>query len=163
MSWVLDYSESELAARLVLLSIANHADAEGLNAYPGQVQIAKEAHVSVRTVRRVTDELVAMRELCVLIHQGVEGLGGRTNYYVMSAFRAHLGVRSDCPHLGGKCGHPDLEVRTSATEVRTPVAAEPSLEPSNLNRGVADSDLVPLSRADHVAMLQRARADLRGE
>ena len=131
MTWVFDHSESTLAARLVLLSIANHADKEGLNAYPGQKLIAEEAHVSVRTVRRCVDELVEMGELAVRHHAGAHGRGGRTNYYEMVAYRRWLG-RED------NMSSPPIEGRTSCprsadilTEVRTPVADEPSVEPSD--------------------------------
>ena len=130
MSWVFDHSKSTLAARLVLLSIANHASATGIDAYPGQKAIADEAHVSVATVRRCVEQLVEMGELAVYPHEGMQGRGGRTNYYEMPAFMASIGVRSDRAHLHTQVRSSCSEVRSSCSEVRSPVSAEPSLEPS---------------------------------
>ena len=70
MSWVLDHSKSRLAARLVLLSIANHADAYGYNAWPFIPKIAREAHVSERQAQRAILELAGMGELLVCLRGG---------------------------------------------------------------------------------------------
>lgn len=153
MSWVLDHSESTLAARLVLLSIANHADSEGRNAFPSQATIGREARVSERTVRRCVDELVAIGELAVKHHRGMFGRGGRTNYYEMPAFQATLGSADNLTGVSRKGGHPDRKGRTSTTEGRTYVAAEPSLEPS-------DEPGAPL---DMKSMLDQARRALHPE
>ncbi|MFZ1008364.1 MAG: helix-turn-helix domain-containing protein, partial [Candidatus Sulfotelmatobacter sp.] len=51
MVWVIEFSESELGARLVLLSIANHAKADGTAAWPSVPTIAHEAKLSERAVR----------------------------------------------------------------------------------------------------------------
>jgi hypothetical protein len=48
MTWVLEYSSAELGARLALLSIANHADRQGHNAYPSYATIGIEARMSRR-------------------------------------------------------------------------------------------------------------------
>jgi hypothetical protein len=63
IAWVLEHSESELADRLVLLAVANHADAQGRNAWPSAEQIAKEARVHRATVFRSLTRLVEMGEL----------------------------------------------------------------------------------------------------
>lgn len=90
MSWVLDHSESELAARLVLLAIANHCDSVGRNAWPSQEKIADEAHVSVRTVKRCVVALSEMGELTVGNRQGAAVGRARTNYYELPLFIASL-------------------------------------------------------------------------
>lgn len=161
MSWVFDHSQSKLAARLVMLSIANHTDAYGCNAWPSQKKIAEEAGVSVATVRRVVDDLVEMGELAVGVHKGQQGLGGRTNYYEMPAFRSALNLSgSETP----KRAHGGAEVRSSGEKVRSPVSAEPSLEPSVLEPRAADEveEEDPVDPTTARAKIERARRDLRG-
>ena len=63
MSWVLDHSQAELGPRLVLLSIANHANKLGRNAFPNIDTIAEEARVDRATVYRAIAKLVALGEL----------------------------------------------------------------------------------------------------
>jgi hypothetical protein len=77
LSWVFDHSKSRLAARHVLLSIANHARADGTGAWPSIPRIARESGLSCREVYRSIDELVALGELSV-----IRGGGRRhTNLY----------------------------------------------------------------------------------
>lgn len=49
---VLEHSKAQGFTRLVLLAIANHADAYGMNAYPSIGKIAQEARVHRATVYR---------------------------------------------------------------------------------------------------------------
>ncbi len=63
MSWVLQHSRSEGRARLVALSIANHASRLGLNSWPAQETIASEANMSLRRVRDGIRALVRIGEL----------------------------------------------------------------------------------------------------
>jgi hypothetical protein len=75
MGWVLEWSASTLADRLVFLAIANHADARGMNAWPSIDKIAEEARVHRTTVFRAIDALEASGELTVLRRPG------RSSYY----------------------------------------------------------------------------------
>jgi hypothetical protein len=77
MSWVLDHSKSRLAARLVLLSIANHSNEHGENAWPHISTIAREAHVSERQAQRAIQELIGKQELFVWLEAGPR----RSNVY----------------------------------------------------------------------------------
>jgi hypothetical protein len=77
LSWVLDKSKSRLAARLVLLSIANHADQDGANTWPSLPTIAREAHVSVRQAQRAILDLCCIGELLVCLQGGP----GKSNVY----------------------------------------------------------------------------------
>jgi len=77
MSWVLESSKSRLAARLVLLAIANHANQNGEQAWPSVPTLAREAHISVRQAQRAVLDLVALGE--VVIHMGAGP--GKTNVY----------------------------------------------------------------------------------
>lgn len=63
MSWVFEHSEARLAARLVLLAIANHADADGRNAWASVRRLAEEAHVSERQARYGLRQLEAAGEI----------------------------------------------------------------------------------------------------
>lgn len=65
MSWVLNESEATLGSRLVLLSIANHADAKGMNSWPAIPTIAQEARVSERQAQRCIKTLEDLGELKV--------------------------------------------------------------------------------------------------
>lgn len=73
MSWVLNESSSTLGSRLVLLSIANHADAKGMNSWPSIPTIACESHVSERQVQRCLRELERIGELQIDRGEGYKG------------------------------------------------------------------------------------------
>lgn len=68
ISLVLEHSMSEGAARLVLISIANH-DGEG-GSWPSIATIAKEARKSESTVRRAIKDLEELGELVVHRNDG---------------------------------------------------------------------------------------------
>lgn len=57
ISWVLRHSEAQYGARLVLIVLADHADAEGRGTYPSVGTIAREARLEKRQVQRVLMEL----------------------------------------------------------------------------------------------------------
>jgi len=58
LTWVLDRSPAEHADRLVLLSLANHAHADGTNAYPSVPTIAREARLGTRAVQYALQSLL---------------------------------------------------------------------------------------------------------
>jgi hypothetical protein len=71
--WVLENSESRLGPRHVLLSIANHADREGCNAFPSVATIAKESNLSDREVQICLPILVELGELEIIRGVGPRG------------------------------------------------------------------------------------------
>lgn len=77
LSWVLEFSEAHRGDRLVLLSIANHADAQGGNAWPSIAVIGREARLSGRQVQRALPRLVRLGEL-EIVYRGDRHL---TNQY----------------------------------------------------------------------------------
>lgn len=81
MSWVFDCSQAALATRLVALSIANHADPTGSNAFCSVPTLAREAHVSERQVLTAIKNLVELGELIVWKGGGPPVRGGRLNRY----------------------------------------------------------------------------------
>jgi hypothetical protein len=58
MTWVLTHSEAAKTDRLVLLTIANYARADGSNAYPSVEQLAYDCRMSDRQVIRILQRLV---------------------------------------------------------------------------------------------------------
>src|SRR5690348_2532602 len=77
MGWVFENSESRLGPRHVLLSIANHADRYGRNAFPSVRTIAHEARLSPREVQYAIPILVDLGEL---LSQRGAGPGGANLY-----------------------------------------------------------------------------------
>jgi hypothetical protein len=131
MSWVWDHSEADGNARLVLLAIADNAHDDGRDAYPGQQEIARKCRLSVRTVRRAIEELVALGELEIARHAGVasrSGEGRRTHRYTLSKLADNLTAnRVDSGEVGGQLGG---SWRPNRASWRPTVAGEPSIEPS---------------------------------
>lgn len=83
MSWVLEFSKSRHAARLVLISIANHCSVMGDNAWPAVATIAREANISERQVQYALKELEEIGELSF-----VDGTGrGQTHKFSLPAFQ----------------------------------------------------------------------------
>jgi hypothetical protein len=114
LSWVFDNSESELGARHVLLSIANHAKANGTGAWPSVRLISKESRLSETTVHRAMKELVALGELHVQKNKGPHG----TNLYSLPKM---LGCQNATPSQIGGEGVPNCLLPPSK------MAPEPSL------------------------------------
>jgi pyocin large subunit-like protein len=51
VGWVLEYSPAKKSSRLVLISLANHANADGRDAYPSIATIMRETLLPERTVQ----------------------------------------------------------------------------------------------------------------
>lgn len=73
MSWVLNESMATLGSRLVLLSIANHADAKGMNSWPKIKVLAEESRLSERQAQRCIRQLEKLGEIEVQRGAGYEG------------------------------------------------------------------------------------------
>lgn len=73
IAWVLEHSESRLGPRHVMISIANHAKADGTDAWPSIETIAHEARLSEREVRYALRDLEEMGELVVQMRAGPHG------------------------------------------------------------------------------------------
>jgi hypothetical protein len=127
IAWVLESSKSRLGARLVLLSIANHASATGDNAWPSIPRIAREARVSDRQAQRAIAELVALKELQVLAG---EGPGGAHIYRVlMGGDILSPGGVTNPTARGDKSG--------SAIRINRPEPSKPITPPTPLKKGGA--------------------------
>jgi hypothetical protein len=142
ISWVLEHSRSEGNARLVLISIANHADKHGRSAFPSQSTIASEAGCSTRTVRRSIEELHDLGELRWLEHGG-KGKRRRSHLYwilpiveaaKVSAIPEELSIPDTIDRRTGQVRQPDADTRGRGTVLRT-VHIEPGVNAAKKNNG----------------------------
>ncbi len=76
-AWVWEHSRSKLGARLVLLAIADHANGDGVDAFPSIAQLMHKTGLTERAVQKAVAELVKLGEL----HVAVGGGRGRTSRY----------------------------------------------------------------------------------
>jgi hypothetical protein len=83
MTWVWEHSRTIGNDRLVLLSIADRASDEGMDAWPSIATLAKKTRLHERTVQRCIRSIEALGELEIKRNEGRQG----TNVYI---------VRMDC-------------------------------------------------------------------
>ena len=86
VTWVLEQSEAMLGSRLVILSIASHANREGKSAFPSLDTITKETLLSRREVIYAVQSLEESGELSV--HRGIGR--GNPNHYELRHVSAWL-------------------------------------------------------------------------
>ena len=126
LSWVLDNSESEHSARLVLISIANHADKYGQQSWPSVRAIGEESRLSERVVRSAIAELEKIGEIAVQREAGP----GRSNVYsLLKMHPANYAPLQKTTAEGAEYG--------SAIRNNRP---EPSLLPLELKRSIRRTD-----------------------
>jgi len=124
--WVIEHSAARLADRLVLLSIANHADRVGRDAFPSYETIGREAHVTPRQAKRSVVRLVEMGELAYV--EGGSQYG--TNLYDLVLMGGdRLSPPGDADVTGGGDNYDRKRARMSPEP-----SLEPSLEPSKVSR-----------------------------
>lgn len=141
IGWVWDNSQSEGAARLVLLAIADCANASGGDAWPSVAELCRKTRLSERGVQKAIRKLTEVGELRVMRNTG----RGRTNRYriVMETPHPVRGSEAGNPEQGSpEPGAPPNTVRpqTPNSVRKTPnrvhpepsrtVTTEPSLEGS---------------------------------
>jgi hypothetical protein len=95
MSWVFEHSRSALADRLVLLAIADHANNDGLDAWPSVATIARKARVGRSTAFRSIERLVELGEITVESGGG----RGRRNCYQLLMERSQNDTVTNGPRL----------------------------------------------------------------
>jgi biotin operon repressor len=88
VAWVLEHSQAKLADRLVLIAIANHADARGWNAWPSIEKIAEEAGIHEVTVWR---SVKALEELGELVAQRRPGRPNRYRLPALDPLQSAMG------------------------------------------------------------------------
>jgi hypothetical protein len=139
LSWVLDHSESTLAARHVLISIANHAKKDGTGAWPSIATISREAKVSESSVHRSIIDLQGLGELSVQVGEGPYG----TNLYTLTKM---IRCQDDTvPNV--QEGGVKQEVQMTPEPSFKPSLNQPSLEnevQQEEPKGVSDRDMASL-------------------
>lgn len=158
--WVWAQSDSRGAARLVLLAIADRADAEGV-AYAGTASLIRRTRAARSTVRNAVDCLLISGELAIV--EGELGPGGETVYRLpLLDVRGTVdrpGPDSDAGRAsahGGPVNGPG-EGRTSAPggpttdpgEGRVSAPKGPATGPQNKRSSLQDEQQQP--RATHTA------------
>lgn len=123
-SWVWEHSRSRGAQRLVLLCIADHANDDGLEAFPSLARLARKTGMTERGVQKAIQALVALGELQVTMGGG----RGRSNRY-----RVLMQTPNDVPPLDA---NPEPETanpipRTTFTESGSTNTAAGNPEPSS--------------------------------
>lgn len=145
MSWAYSQRVGNPGRKLILVTLADHADDEGL-AWPSVPRISEYSEVSERTVR---EHLVALEEMGLIVREeGWRSDGGRTsNRYRLQLHRPHVVAGTPPAKSAGggtakSAGAPPQDSQgppaksAGAGEPPTGVPLEPSVEPS-VERGAA--------------------------
>lgn len=154
--WVIEYSQSHLADRCVLVSIANHCDRQGGNAWPSVDTISHEAKVSHRQVQVSIVRLGRMGELRIARNQGPHG----TNLYGLPKMTegnpALLAKVPEAERRGAEsAGVQNLRGALCSSGLQNPAskrqnsAPEPSFKPSL--KPSSDTPGAPIPRAESVS------------
>lgn len=156
ISWVLEHSRSRLGPRHVLISIANHADRLGNNAYPSLETIGLEARLTSRQVARALPLLVALGELEIFHAAGQKGRGGTTNRYLLPLMGKQESPKNLSPlpkreegeksPSRGDISGPEMSYEPSGTEKEPSKASPPTPPGADSSRRGDDqtSSLPPL-------------------
>ena len=72
-------SKAKGSALLLELAIADHANDQGMNAFPSVEHLAQKTRLSVRQTQRLIKELGSIKEIQVAKNAGPKGV----NYYVV--------------------------------------------------------------------------------
>jgi hypothetical protein len=135
IAWVFDHSEAELGARLVALSVANHADKFGRNAWAAVATYAGEAHLSIRQTQYALRKLVEMGEL---VNTGVHGSRADRRTRVYAFPRMSDGAQNPHPVEPDGVQSSTSRGAESGTHGVHPIAPKPSL-----NRPEPSKELAP--------------------
>jgi hypothetical protein len=126
VAWVLEYSETTAAERLVLLAIANHCDARGWNAYPSIDHIVAEARVARSTVFKAINILVELGE--VEVTRG--GGRGHRNQYRLPMKRSEAATLFT---VSNGDSVQDLDSKGSEMETKRVSGSDPGVRNGDLN------------------------------
>jgi biotin operon repressor len=139
VTWVLEQSEAELGSRLVLLSIASHANREGLSAYPSLDTIGRETLMSRREIIYCIQSLEEKGEL----HVDRGGGRGNPNHYSLPFVRSWLGkVQSAGKKERVQGLHRLLSTKGATDSVKGAICNNKGCNAPPLNQ--AESDTSPL-------------------
>jgi hypothetical protein len=154
MSWVLNNSQVRGTEKLILIGLANHADADGHNAYPSVARLARYANVSERAVQQSLRNLEEGGHIYRHFNEGgsaQQRADRRPNKYTVRM----RGVQSSSPRTddGVQSSAQRGEVqRTNGVQPTSPeTSLEPSIEPSLKNVLSPDAQRLANLLADKIA------------
>jgi hypothetical protein len=140
-SWVIEHSQHKGSALLVLLMIANHAHADGTNAFPSIETLAKECRMSDRQITRIIQGLEASGEL--KINRSAGRFSHRYSLPLMPLNSDKLSGFKYQPNPDKSRTNPDKS-RTNPDIAMSPEPSlEPSLEPPSNNNKRARATVLP--------------------
>lgn len=155
MSWVLNNSPVRGTDKIILLGLANHADADGHNAYPSVARLARYANVSDRAVQQSLRNLENGGHIYRHFNEGgsaQQRADRRPNKYTV---RMTNGVKESSPREDDGVKFDALrgeEQRTNGVKPTSPeTSLEPSIEPSLKNVLSQDSERLATLLADKIA------------
>jgi len=125
VAWILECSEATMGDRLVLLSLANHARADGTGAWPSRRQIATEARLSERQVQRCIQNLERDGRITVQRGEGPHG----TNMCTVMMSEPSRSAGGD--NMSPDGGETDRLGETSTTQGGDTGVSRTVLEPPN--------------------------------
>lgn len=153
MSWVLNNSPVRGTEKIILLGLANHADADGNNAYPSVARLARYANVSERAVQQALRILEEGGHIYRHFNEGgsaQQRADRRPNKYTVLMY----GVKQTSPRGGNgvKSGASrGEEQRTDGVKPTSPeTSLEPSIEPSTIYVPTQESERLSNLLADSV-------------
>ena len=157
ITYVLEHSQAEHSQRLVLLSLANHADDSGDDSFPSNATIARETRLGESTVRLAIERLKASGEIIEV------GLGPKRT----RRFRVVLdGADSAAPDPADSAVPQDLAPRSIERLTPQNLAPDPAdsgPEPSRTVKEPSTTTSSPVGAKparEDVASLCRLLADL---
>lgn len=137
-AWALRQRAGSPAAKLVLLALANYADAAGM-CWPSQERLATDTEQSVRTVQRHVDALVKGGLIRMEKRNGKRGQFARCVYFldvgIAEMSERQFDVRSGEPDAKHQAADHAPKCRAATRQRRRPpydtaVSHKPSIEPS---------------------------------
>ena len=134
MSRVWDQSKATGNELIVLLAIADHADDDGCNAYPGLQTLARKARIGERETRYCLRKLEELGELRVTLQQRANGSYRSSLYEILIGGVGHIMPHDSgagaCPSRVQVCAPP---LEPSLEEEKESKEKEPLAVPQELN------------------------------
>lgn len=137
MNDVWKYSEAKGITKFVLIAIADNADADYGEAYPGVPYLAKKTGLGERTIRQHVRKLVDLEELEILQRGGYRGGVAKANLYrVTVGAKRHLtpvdseGFESEAADHADEQADHDIPYRRETAHEQAGYAPQPEEEPS---------------------------------
>lgn len=167
MAWVLKHSTTTGTDRLVLLSLANHANENG-QCWPSVRTIAREANVTERAVQR---SLASMRKDKLIITEFQAAPDKRIpDRFRPNLYRIVRGDAGDTPNeiggdAGGSSGVTPVTLRGDAGDTQS--ISEPITDPSGgaplASQGRPDTKFRADEKADGISRARHLKSVLRNE